>query len=158
MLELNNEVRDVDGVNFRLSDRSLCRVQQFFTERGFPFYRQNLFRFLTGQNGEHGVANLGREKRIGFAFASFGQTDADRHAQVTRLGIVREVVSGVVLPRALALAERVAGLPRKAILETKRRTQLERSHLWGFLFDYEEEVFRRALLGEHENQAALSAR
>ena len=52
--------------------------------------------------------------------------------------------------RALALAERIAGLPRQAILETKRRTLLERHHLWGFLFDEEERVFRRALLGETE--------
>ena len=73
-----------------------------------------------------------------------------RATEAQRLGIVREVVSGDVLPRALSLAERVAGLPRKAILETKRRTLLERSHLWGFLFDDEERVFRRALLGETE--------
>lgn len=68
--------------------------------------------------------------------------------EAQRMGIVREVVSGEVLPPALELADRVAGLPRKAILETKRRTMLERSHLWGFLFDDEEAVFRRALLGE----------
>jgi enoyl-CoA hydratase/carnithine racemase len=67
-----------------------------------------------------------------------------------RLGIVREVVSGDVVERAAALAERIAGLPRQAILETKRRTLLERHHLWGFLFDEEEQVFRRALLGEAE--------
>ena len=67
-----------------------------------------------------------------------------------RLGIVREVTDGDVLPKALALAERVAGLPRRAILETKRRTMLERKHLWGFLFQEEERVFRRALLGEEE--------
>ena len=42
----------------------------------------------------------------------------------------------------------------KAILETKRRTLLERRHLWGFLFDEEERVFRRALLGEDADQAA----
>lgn len=71
-----------------------------------------------------------------------------REAQ--RMGIVREVTAGDVLPRSIALAERVAGLPRRAILETKRRTQLERKHLWGFLFDEEERVFRRALLGEGE--------
>jgi enoyl-CoA hydratase/carnithine racemase len=74
--------------------------------------------------------------------------------EAQRLGIVREVVSGDVVPRALALAERVAGLPRKAILETKRRTLLERRHLWGFLFDEEERVFRRALLGESSEDAA----
>ena len=71
-----------------------------------------------------------------------------RAAEAQRLGIVREVASGDVRTRALALAERVAGLPRAAILETKRRTLLERRHLWGFLFDEEERVFRRALLGE----------
>ena len=45
-------------------------------------------------------------------------------------------------------------LPRQAILETKRRTLLERHHLWGFLFEEEERVFRRALLGETETAAA----
>ena len=55
-----------------------------------------------------------------------------------------------MVERAVALAERIAGLPRQAILETKRRTLLERHHLWGFLFDEEERVFRRALLGETE--------
>jgi enoyl-CoA hydratase/carnithine racemase len=68
--------------------------------------------------------------------------------EAQRLGIVRELTDGGVLPRALELAERIAGLPRQAILETKRRTLLERRHLWGFLFDEEERVFRRALLGE----------
>jgi hypothetical protein len=33
------------------------------------------------------------------------------------------------------------------VLETKRRTLLERRHLWGFLFEDEQRVFRRALLG-----------
>lgn len=70
--------------------------------------------------------------------------------EAQRLGIVREVTSGDVLERAVALAERIAALPRQSILETKRRTLLERNHLWGFLFDEEERVFRRALLGETE--------
>lgn len=69
-------------------------------------------------------------------------------SEALRMGIVREVASDRALPRALALAERVAGLPRAAILETKRRTLLERRHLWGFLFEEEEKVFRRTLLGE----------
>lgn len=73
-----------------------------------------------------------------------------RSVEAQRLGIVREVVAGDVVPRGMALAERVAGLPRQAILETKRRTLLERRHLWGFLFEEEERVFRRALLGESE--------
>ncbi len=68
--------------------------------------------------------------------------------EAQRLGIVRELTAGDVLPRALELAERIAGLPRQAILETKRRTLLERRHVWGFLFDEEERVFRRALLGD----------
>jgi enoyl-CoA hydratase/carnithine racemase len=68
--------------------------------------------------------------------------------EAQKLGIVREVARGDVVARALKLAARVAELPRQAILETKRRTLLERRHLWGFLFDDEERVFRRALLGE----------
>jgi enoyl-CoA hydratase/carnithine racemase len=67
--------------------------------------------------------------------------------EAQRLGIVREVAATDLTARALALAERIAGLPRQAILETKRKTLLERSHLWGFLFEEEERVFRRALLG-----------
>jgi hypothetical protein len=47
----------------------------------------------------------------------------------------------------------VAALPRKAILETKRRTLLERRHLWGFLFEEEARVFRRALLGDERTNA-----
>ena len=68
-------------------------------------------------------------------------------AEAQKLGIVREVVRDDLLTRALELAERIAGLPRKAILETKRRTLLERRHLWGFLFEDEQQVFRRALIG-----------
>jgi 3-hydroxypropionyl-coenzyme A dehydratase len=66
--------------------------------------------------------------------------------EAQKLGIVREVV-GDVVPRGLELGARVAALPRRAVLETKRRTLLERRHLWGFLFEDEERVFRRALLG-----------
>jgi len=73
-------------------------------------------------------------------------------AEAQRLGIVREVTGDDVLARSTELAERVASLPRQAILETKRRTLLERRHLWGFLFDEEERVFRRALLGETDEQ------
>lgn len=73
-----------------------------------------------------------------------------RAPEAKRLGIVREVASGDVVPRALELAKRVAGLPRDAVLETKRRTLLERRHLWGFLFDEEKRVFRRALLGDEQ--------
>ena len=67
--------------------------------------------------------------------------------EAQRLGIAREVVHGDVVARGLELGQRIAGLPRKAVLETKRRTLLERRHLWGFLFEDEQRVFRRALLG-----------
>jgi enoyl-CoA hydratase/carnithine racemase len=70
-------------------------------------------------------------------------------SEAQKLGIVREVVSGDVVPRTVELAEKVASLPRRAMLETKRRTQLERQHLWGFLFEEEKRVFARALLGEN---------
>ena len=70
-----------------------------------------------------------------------------RADEAQRLGIARETVKGDVVGRGLELAQRIAGLPRKAVLETKRRTMLERRHLWGFLFDDEQRVFRRALLG-----------
>ena len=72
-----------------------------------------------------------------------------RAREAQRMGIVREVVAGEVLERATALATKIAGMPRRAILETKRRTLLERKHLWGFLFEEEHRVFRRALLGEN---------
>ena len=78
--------------------------------------------------------------------------------EALKLGIVREVADDVVT-RGLELAQRVAALPRKAVLETKRRTLLERRHLWGFLFEDEQRVFRRALLGpdaesEEDGEAA----
>ena len=68
--------------------------------------------------------------------------------EAQRMGIVRETVADDVRARAVDVAARIAAMPRQAILETKRRTQLERDHLWGFLFEDEREVFRRALLGE----------
>ncbi len=68
--------------------------------------------------------------------------------EARRMGIVREVAEGDVVEAGVELARRVSALPRAAILETKRRTLLERKHLWGFLFEEERQVFRRALLGE----------
>jgi len=70
-----------------------------------------------------------------------------RAEEAQKLGIVREAMRGDVVARGLELAQRIAGLPRQAVLETKRRTLLERRHLWGFLFEDEQRVFRRALLG-----------
>ena len=76
-----------------------------------------------------------------------------RAREAQRLGIVREVVAGDVLARTSELAAKIAGMPRRAILETKRRTLLERRHLWGFLFEDEYSVFRRALLGENDDES-----
>ena len=58
-----------------------------------------------------------------------------------------------VVARAIELAERICGLPRRSVLETKRRTLLERKHLWGFLFDEERDAFRRAVLGPDSEAA-----
>jgi enoyl-CoA hydratase len=74
-----------------------------------------------------------------------------RAAEAQKLGIVREVARDDVVGRGLEVASRIAGLPRKAVLETKRRTILERQHLWGFMFEEEKRVFRRALLGEADD-------
>jgi enoyl-CoA hydratase/carnithine racemase len=74
-----------------------------------------------------------------------------------RLNVVREVVSGDARTRALELAEKIASLPREAILETKRRTLLERRHLWGFLFEDEQRVFRTALLGDEPDPGDQAA-
>lgn len=77
-------------------------------------------------------------------------------SEALRLGIVREVATGSALERALELATRIASLPRSAVLETKRRTLLERRHLWGFLFDDEREVFRTTLLGADDPDGAAA--
>jgi enoyl-CoA hydratase len=73
-----------------------------------------------------------------------------RADEAQKLGIVREVARDDLVGRARELASRIASLPRQAILETKRRTLLERQHLWGFMFEEEKRVFRRALLGEQD--------
>jgi enoyl-CoA hydratase/carnithine racemase len=70
--------------------------------------------------------------------------------EAKKLGIIREISPGDVVSRAIHLATHIASLPRASVLETKRRTMLERKHLWGFLFEEERKAFRRALLGEEE--------
>jgi enoyl-CoA hydratase/carnithine racemase len=74
--------------------------------------------------------------------------------EALRLGVVREVARGDVVERGVELAERIGGLPRDAVLETKRRTLLEREQVWGFLFEEERTVFARALLGPEAEPAA----
>jgi len=77
-----------------------------------------------------------------------------RAPEALALGIVREVHDGDVVERGIELAEQISALPRQAVLETKRRTLLERGHLWGFLFDEERAVFARALLGDEASEPA----
>jgi enoyl-CoA hydratase len=69
-------------------------------------------------------------------------------AAAERAGVVAELAgAGGSVARALVLAKEIASRPREAIVETKRRVLLERERLYGFLFEDEERVFRRALLG-----------
>lgn len=79
-------------------------------------------------------------------------------AEALRLGVVHEAADGDGVARALELAGEVASHPRAAVLETKRRVLLERSHLWGFLFAEERQALRDALLGDDggggDNEAA----
>ena len=70
------------------------------------------------------------------------------------MGVVRERCKGEAAERGVELATKIATLPRQAVLETKRRKLLERSQLWGFLFDDERRVFTRALLGDEPDEAA----
>ena len=70
------------------------------------------------------------------------------------MGVVRERCRGDAVERGVELAAQIAALPRQAVLETKRRKLLERSHLWGFLFEDERKVFARALLGDEPDEAA----
>jgi enoyl-CoA hydratase/carnithine racemase len=66
-------------------------------------------------------------------------------------GVVSELVAaGEAVPRAVAVATEIAGRPRAAIVETKRRILLERERLYGFLFEDEERMFRRTLLGDED--------
>jgi len=74
-------------------------------------------------------------------------------AEASSLGVVRDVVEGDVVAAGMELAHRVAGVPRAAVVETKRRTRLERDRLWGFLFEDERRAFHRALLGEDPDGA-----
>jgi enoyl-CoA hydratase len=76
-------------------------------------------------------------------------------AEALERGVVSDVVeSDRLVPRALELAERIAGAPRWAVLETKRRILLDREHSWGHLFAEEERVFRASLLRAEEPDPA----
>ena len=75
-------------------------------------------------------------------------------AEALKMGVARERCSGEAIERGVELASQIAALPREAVLETKRRKLLERSHLWGFLFEDERRVFARAMLGDEPDAAA----
>ena len=77
--------------------------------------------------------------------------------EALKMSVVREIVATDVVARGVELAGSIAALPRQAVLETKRRTLLERSHLWGFLFEDEYDVFRRALLGDESGTNGAAA-
>jgi enoyl-CoA hydratase/carnithine racemase len=63
-------------------------------------------------------------------------------------GVISELAApGQAAGRGLEIATEIAGRPRAAVTETKRRILLERERLYGFLFEDEERMFRRALLG-----------
>jgi enoyl-CoA hydratase/carnithine racemase len=76
-------------------------------------------------------------------------------AEALRLGVVSEVVAeGAAADRSLELAATIAGAPRSATLETKRRILADREREFGPLFDEERRVFREALLGSEPDDAA----
>ena len=75
--------------------------------------------------------------------------------EALRLGVVTEVWPGEELrERALALAARIAGMPRDAQVETKRRILLDGERAFGTLFAEEERVFKEALFEGEPDPAA----
>jgi enoyl-CoA hydratase/carnithine racemase len=76
-------------------------------------------------------------------------------AEALRLGVVSEVCADAELrDRALALAARIAAMPRDAQVETKRRILLDGERAFGELFAEEERVFKEALLEGEPDPAA----
>ncbi len=66
--------------------------------------------------------------------------------EAERLGVVSRLhETGSSAAAAAATAQAIASRPRRAVLESKRRVLLERSTLYGFLFEDEERMFRAAL-------------
>lgn len=86
-------------------------------------------------------AALARELCISGRVIDAGEAEAG--------GVLSELVGeGEAAARAREIAGGIASGPRRAVLETKRRILLERERLYGFLFEDEERMFRRALLGD----------
>ena len=75
--------------------------------------------------------------------------------EALRLGVVAEVCGDEELrERAQDLAQRIAGMPRAAQVETKRRILRDGERAFGELFAEEERVFRAALLEGEPDPAA----
>jgi enoyl-CoA hydratase/carnithine racemase len=76
-------------------------------------------------------------------------------AEALRLGVVNEVVAeGQAVERSLQVAAVIAGAPREATLETKRRILLDRERDFGHLFAEEARLFRETLLSGPDDDAA----
>ena len=76
-------------------------------------------------------------------------------AEALRLGVVSEVCAdGELHERALENARRIAGMPRAAQIETKRRILRDGERAFGELFAEEERVFKEALLEGEPDPAA----
>jgi enoyl-CoA hydratase/carnithine racemase len=76
-------------------------------------------------------------------------------AEALRLGVASEVwADGELHERALDNAQRIAGMPRAAQMETKRRILRDGERAFGELFAEEERVFKEALLEGEPDSAA----
>jgi enoyl-CoA hydratase/carnithine racemase len=76
-------------------------------------------------------------------------------AEALRLGVVSEVCAdGELHQRALEHGQRIAGMPRAAQIETKRRILRDGERAFGELFAEEERVFREALFEGEPDSAA----
>jgi enoyl-CoA hydratase/carnithine racemase len=76
-------------------------------------------------------------------------------SEALRLGVVSEICPDDELrAHALALAGRIAGMPRAAQIETKRRILLDGERAFGALFAEEERVFKEVLLEGEPDPAA----
>jgi enoyl-CoA hydratase/carnithine racemase len=76
-------------------------------------------------------------------------------AEALRLGVVSDVwADGELHERALENARRIAGMPRAAQIETKRRILRDGERAFGELFAEEERVFKEALLEGEPDPAA----
>jgi enoyl-CoA hydratase/carnithine racemase len=69
--------------------------------------------------------------------------------EAERLGVTSRTVGEAESAAAASeLAAEIASRPRRAVLESRRRMLLERRTLYGFLFEDEERMFRKALGAE----------